>query len=140
MTTEEITLNECQNDGTCIHVYLLDEMNAWIAYGLSAFHLRLLVKSNSWRNSFRNFSKSMQMPYTIIDRDTARQLAELPSLEQMMDDEHLFVRMEDCVDMAAYSRWTNRLHESPTDADEIVVETSVSAYVPKNCYIKDLST
>lgn len=137
MTTEEITLNECQNDGTCIHVYLLDEMNAWIAYGLSAFHLRLLVKSNSWRNSFRNFSKSMQMPYTIIDRDTARQLAELPSLEQMMDDEHLFVRMEDCVDMAAYSRWTNRLHESPTDADEIVVETRVSAYVPKNCYIKD---
>ncbi len=137
MTTEEITLNECQNDGTCIHVYLLDEMNAWIAYGLSAFHLRLLVKSNSWRNSFRNFSKSMQMPYTIIDRDTAWQLAELPSLEQMMDDEHLFVRMEDCVDMAAYSRWTNRLHESPTDADEIVVETRVSAYVPKNCYIKD---
>lgn len=34
MTTEEITLNEFQNDGTCIHVYLLDEINAWIAFGL----------------------------------------------------------------------------------------------------------
>lgn len=137
MTTEEITLNEFQNDGTCIHVYLLDEINAWIAFGLSAFHLRLLVKSNSWRNSFRNFSKTMQMPYTIIDHEIALKLAELPTLEQKTDAGYLFIRVEDKVNMDEYSRWTGKLRETPSDAKEIVVETRVSAFVPKSGYIKD---
>lgn len=137
MSTEEITLNECQNDGTCIFAYSLKEMNAWIAYGFSAFYLHLLIKSNSWKNTFQNYSAARQMPYIIIDEEAIRHLIEEQSVEQIIKEGVLFIRMTDAIDKDAYSQWASILHHKPSDTNKIIVRTRVSDFVPKNKYIAD---
>ena len=72
MNADVITLNECKNDGTFLHLYFDKPMNVWAAYGLSAYKLRLFGKSNGC-NNLREFSKELQMPCTIVgDRKSTR--------------------------------------------------------------------
>lgn len=138
MNNDVITLNECQNDGSCIHLYFIEQFNSWVAYGLSAYHLRLIVKQNGWHNSYRNFSKRMQMPYTVIDRATVKLLMSLIAVEQKYEEQYIFIRTSDFVDRDAYAKWTNKLQDTHTGgAYDITVETPVSKYVPKDKYIED---
>lgn len=137
MNSETISLNEYRNDGSCIHLYFNQELDAWLAYGLSAYSLRLFVKQQGWLNCFRSYSGAMQMPYTVIEKDSAKYLLNSTPVEQSISEDHIYVRMQDKVDMDAYARWTKKLHNVLSGDDDISVETPVSRFVPKDRFIPD---
>ena len=132
-----VTLNECKNDGTFLHLYFDKPMNVWAAYGLSAYRLRLFGKSNGC-NNLREFSKELQMPCTIVGEDAIPCLLQHATVLQQMDDSYLQIRMQDAVDMSAYMKWINKLKgQLPNQDDDIIVVTPISKYVPKDRFIPD---
>ena len=71
MDSNVIKQNEQSNNRSTIHLYFNNEMHSWISYGYSAYSLRLLIKSNRI-DCIRGFSTTMQMPYTIIDKEVLK--------------------------------------------------------------------
>ncbi len=138
MDTGIITINECKNDGSYLHLYFLDSASTWIAYGLSAFGLRLFVKSEGCM-SLRGFSKKLQMPCTQVGEDTVPLLLQRAIVVRHISASYLLVRMPDAVDRSAYARWTDKLRggEHPKFDEDIEISTPVSRYVPKDRFIPD---
>lgn len=136
MNNEQITLNECANDGSYIHLYLNEDIASWTAYGLSAYALRLAAKVNGYGN-LRGFSKSMQLPCTVISEEYVPHLIQKAAKTIEISDSYIMLQMEDKVDFGTYSKWTNKLHHHPKEDDEIVVSTPISKYVPKDKFIPD---
>lgn len=134
---EIISQNESGNDGSQIHLYRDSSLDSWIAYGLSAFQLRLFVKSNHWHNNFRDFSHSVQMPYTMIDAKVLPILLRQPNVEYRQEQDYIFVKMPQTVTIEAYNKWCHKLQDKPVGDDDIVVETHVSHLVPKTGFIAD---
>ena len=63
MISDVITLNEYKNDGSFLHLYFLDSVDAWVAYGLSAYSLRLFVKAQGCLCLRGVFQKNADAPY-----------------------------------------------------------------------------
>ena len=138
MNADMVTSNECKNDGSYLHLYFLDSASTWIAYGLSAFGLRLFVKSEGCM-SLRGFSKKLQMPCTQVGEDTVPLLLQRAIVVRHISASYLLVRMPDAVDRSAYARWTDKLRggEHPKFDEDIEISTPVSRYVPKDRFIPD---
>lgn len=136
MNSEQITLNECGNDGSYIHLYLDKKISVWSAYGLSAYALRLVSKVNGY-NNLRGFSKYMQLPCTIISEEHVPQLIKNAATTVETSDSYIRLRMTERVDIGAYIKWTNKLRHHPKEDDEIIVNTPISKYVPKDRFISD---
>lgn len=137
MITDQITPNEIQNDGSYVHLYFDETTNTWIAFGLSAYSLRLFAKSNGC-NNLRGFSQKMQMPCTIIGAESIVFLLQYAKVLQQINDSYIKLRMPDYVDISAYAKWTNKLKGmATTNDDDIIVVTPISQYVPKDRYIPD---
>ena len=71
MNAELIKSNEDQNNHSTVHIYFNEEMHSWIAYGYSAYSLRLVIKK-MFIDSIRGFSTTMQMPYTAVNKDVLK--------------------------------------------------------------------
>ncbi len=136
MDSDQITLNECKNDGSHIHLYYQGSAAAWAAYGMSAYALRLFSKSHEV-NNLRGFSKEIVMPCTIVGEDAIKYIVQNAAETLDMSDEYLSVRMHDTVDMSAYAKWTNKLKHQPNQDDDIIVSTPISKEVPKDRFISD---
>lgn len=137
MNTDVITWNEYKNDGSFLHLYFNKLVDAWVAYGLSAYGLRLFVKTNGCGN-LRGFSKELQLPCTLVDEKTITQLLQQAAVLQQITDSYLQFRMQDAVDMSAYMKWTNKLKGQHSRCnDDLSVETPISKYVPKDRFIPD---
>lgn len=135
--TDIIAQNEQKNDGTQIHLYCEKSLDAWIAYGLSAFQLRLFVKSNHWHNNFRDFSNVVQLPYTMIDSKGLSVLLQTQGIECTQEPNYIVIKMPSAVSVEAYNKWMHKLQNRPAGSDDIVVETHVSHLVPKSGFIAD---
>lgn len=131
-----ITLNECKNDGSYIHLYFQKSVAAWVAYGMSAYALRLFSKSNG-TNNVRGFSKEIVMPCTIVGEDAVKYITQGAAETLDMSDDYLSVRMPDAVDTSAYQKWTNKLKQQPNGNDDIMVSTPISKDVPRDRFIPD---
>lgn len=136
MNIDAITLNECRNDGTFLYLYFNKSIGAWAAYGLSAYGLRLFVKSNGCRN-LRGFSKEVQMPCTLVDEEAITQLLQHVAVLQQTEDSYIQVRMQDAVDISTYTKWTNKLKNKHSNGDDLAIDTPISKYVPKDRFIAD---
>lgn len=137
MKTDQITPNEIQNDGSYVHLYFDETTNTWVAFGLSAYGLRLFAKSNGCSN-LRGYSQKMQMPCTIIGSDSIVHLLQYAKILQQINDSYIELRMPGYVDISAYAKWTNKLKgTNTTNDDDIIVVTPISQYVPKDRYIPD---
>ena len=90
MDVKIIKQNEQSNNCSTIHLYYNNEMHSWIAYGHSAYTLRLLVKSHHI-DSIRGFSTTMQMPYTAINKGALK--LSLPSLHPALFFSKVTVRI-----------------------------------------------
>ena len=95
MNKDVITLNECQNDGGKIHLYYNKELDVWIAFGLSAYQLRLFVKGIGLHNNFRTFSKEMQLPLAIVDDDVVKKLLSQKAISQHVESEYILAVAKD---------------------------------------------
>ena len=136
MNTEQITLDECRNDGRHIHLYHDEGTNVWIAYGYSAYSLRLYVKKHRY-DCLRSFSYVMQMPCTLIPDQVVHHIRKTEKLMEEHIGTYVLFEMPAAVDMTDYLQWVSKLRETRFDRDGMDTETPVSRFVPKDVFIKD---
>lgn len=137
METDAIISQECKNDGSYVYIYYNSQFNMWVAYGMSAYGLRLHCKSFGCTN-LRGFSRELQMPCTLVGPESIPSLLEHWTVLQHMKDSMIVLRMTDSVDKDAYAKWMNKLKDSyPKFDNDIEVNTPISAEVPKDRFIPD---
>ena len=135
MNSELITFNETQNNYSTIHLYFNEEMHSWIAYGYSAYSLRLVIK-RKYIDSIRGFSTTMQMPYTVVNKDILKRLcADIPV--KKIEDKYYIVSVSEEFDPNDYKRWVDKLKEELADNGGFNTQTHISHLVPKDKFIKD---
>ena len=78
-----VKTNEATNKGMTIFLYLSDVSGQWVAYGQSAYSLRLYVKANGF-DSLRAYSIELKMPCTVVSNKT---VSSLRHVLKMMDEE-----------------------------------------------------
>ena len=136
MNSELITLNEKKNNFSTVHLYFNAEMHSWIAYGYSAYSLRLLIKKK-FIDSIRGYSTTMQMPYTIVNKGVLKRLCNEVKVEKLESDEHYRISLGSDFDKNDYTRWVNKLKEELKANGGFDTQTHVSHLVPKDKFIKD---
>ena len=135
MNSELITFNETQNNYSTIHLYFNEEMHSWIAYGYSAYSLRLVIK-RKFIDSIRGFSTTMQMPYTVVNKYILKRLcADIPV--KKIEDKYYIVSVSEEFDPNDYKRWVDKLKEELADNGGFNTQTHISHLVPKDKFIKD---
>ncbi len=135
MNSELITFNETQNDYSTIHLYFNEEMHSWIAYGYSAYSLRLVIK-RKFIDSIRGFSTTMQMPYTVVNKDILKRLCDEITVKKIEDEYYVASDLEE-FDPNDYKRWVDKLKEELADNGGFNTQTHISHLVPKDKFIKD---
>ncbi len=134
MDLEIISFNEGTNDGRHIHLYMDSTTNLWVAYGLSAYGLRLLGKAKGF-GTVRGYSVTMQLPCTVANKDA---LAELLTNDcKTIEEEYICHVIEEKIDRQSYMRWVAKLRTSLISDEQIVVTTPVSSQVPRDRFIPD---
>lgn len=122
---EHIKANEAGNNGESIYLYWNDELGLWLAYGYSAYSLRLLAKSKGL-DSLRKYSKLLDMPVTMVDD------AVLKDMYGNRSQEDKFVSVSTVREFSDedYTRWELKLKE-------VTNLLSHEASLNENVYIKD---
>lgn len=136
MNSDLIVRNEQGNNLSTVHLYFNEEMHSWIAYGYSAYALRLLIKSRGI-DSIRGFSTTKQMPYTVVNKDVLKRLCEGLSVTKGENNEHYIIRTNEEFDPNDYKRWVNKLREELAANGGFNTQTHISHLVPKDKFIKD---
>ncbi len=137
MTTEIITLNEGANNGSLIHLYYNAEIGLWMAFGYSAYGLRLFSKSHG-HGYPRCFSSKIQMPCTVTDNDGAILLMKLAKYIDKQTDDYICVHMENSIDVGTYNKWTDKLKNiEPISTFEIDHKGNTKDIPHTEAYIKD---
>lgn len=136
MNSELIISNEAQNNFSVIHIYFNEQMHSWIAYGYSAYSLRLITKKR-FIDSIRGFSSTMQMPYVVVNKDLLKRLRAYYEITLDNGSEHAIVKVSNEIDVNDYTRWINKLKDELVSRGGFDIQTHVSHLVPKDEYIKD---
>ena len=135
MNNENIALIEKDNGYSTIHLHYSESDHLWIAYGHSAFSLRLFLNKNNIVNK-RGLSSSLQLPYTQIDEKTLKILTDtIPA--NKVDEKHYVFNIGIEFDPNDYKRWVYRLNEEHLADGGFNITTHVSHLVPKEGFIKD---
>ena len=127
--------HEAANDGLRIHLYFDKSSAVWMAYGKSAYSLRLFVKRMRY-DCLRGFSDSLQMPCVLINDDTLRSVEKQLATEVSEKDVYICLLVDAPFAGNDYIRWIDKLQQVKT-LDESAVCTPVSKLVPKGEYIAD---
>ncbi len=136
MNLELITFNEKQNNFSTIHLYFNEEMHSWIAYGYSAYSLRLVIQNKSI-DSIQSFSTTMQMPYTVVNKNIMERLRTFYDVKRGEDRTHCIIVHSEPFDINDYLRWVNKLKEILAAKGGFDTQTHISHLVPKDKFIKD---
>lgn len=129
--------NEASNKGFNIYVYLSDVSGQWVAYGMSAYALRLYVKVQGY-DSLRAYTAELNMPCTVISQMTVNSLRH--ELRIIDEQEHVMVAFEvaEAFEFEKYLMWMEKLQkESEIGEHTISISTLVSDKVPRGVFIPD---
>lgn len=133
---EKIIAKERTNDGTVIHAYYNNMSYTWIAYGRSAYALRLVANKNL-KDSFRGFIHECNLPYTVVDDKVMKILfSEFDDKIAIFENEVNLAGLER-FNMREFDKWVAKLKAECEGTEKSVVVTPVSHMVPKDEYIKD---
>lgn len=136
MNAEDIiTVNECRNDTGTVHLYYNKTLDVWVAYGYSAYALRLCIKSRG-KNCLRSYSAEMAMPMTFVDNLTVNDLRKFVEEGEVQEAYIKFINLKP-FSTDDYERWTRKLRQESTIDADMNTDTPVSAKVSKNEFIKD---
>ena len=136
MDKNQIINIEKTNDLTTIHVFYNEMSYSWIAYGYSAYSLRLIIKENH-KDCFRGYSPEYDLPYTVVDDKVLRRVFENTDEFITIFDKEASLKVSTRFDMIEYEKWVLRLKEEQDGSSKFSVCTPVSHLVPKDKYIKD---
>lgn len=133
---EKIIAKERKNDNTKIYACYNHMSYTWIAYGASAYALRLITNKNL-KDSFRGYSFKYDMPYTVVDDKVMRILfSEFDDKFTIFENE-ITLKGIDKFNTREYDKWVAKLKSESENQPESSVVTPISHLVPKNEYIKD---
>lgn len=136
MNNAMIVSMEKANDLTTIHAYYNEMSYTWIAYGYSAYSLRLKVKE-SHEECFRGFSCDCELPYVVVDEKILKKVFAGILDNVSIFDKKITLNTEAPFDLREYERWVDRLKSESENLSKIIISTPVSHLVPKTGYIKD---
>lgn len=136
MNTDAITLNEYKNNGSLVHLYYNGMIDTWVAYGYSAYALRLYVKTSSYDN-LRGFSNELQMPCTVVGNETVKMMRQTVQIVEEEPECYLQLSMPKPFDMGDYIRWVAKLRQERSQKTGLQIETHVSKFVPRDRFIPD---
>ena len=133
---EKFIAKEKQNDNTKIYAWYNQMSYTWIAYGASAYALRLIANKNL-KDSFRGYSFEYDMPYTVVDDKVMKNLfVESHDKFNIFENEVVLDGIND-FDICEFDRWVAKLKAENENAPKTTISTPVSHLVPKNEFIKD---
>lgn len=136
MKKEQIITQEKSNNLNTIHAYYNEMSYTWIAYGYSAYSLRLIVKANN-QNCFRGFSMEYDLPYVVVDDKIFKNLLSRNDDVFSIFEKEVTVEVNKSFQIREYERWFTRLKEESECSARYNVVTPVSHMVPRDQYIKD---
>lgn len=134
-----VMANEVQNHGRNINLYLSDVSGQWVAYGESAFALRLYVKFEGY-DSLRAYCNEINMPCTVISGKTVNSLRKILNIvsEHIGQNVSFSFPSDIKYDYEEYLLWVDKLRNDNNRGEhQITVETRVSDKVPKDEFIPD---
>lgn len=139
MNIELIVNEEAQNDKKYIRVYMSSTNGLCVAYGHSAFALRLYAKSHGL-DSLRTYSMEFKLPCTMISLLTLGSLRNKMTIIGEDVESHVTFTMpkEVIYENKDYLLWLDKVYrESGFDQCNLEVKTKVSEQVPKGVFIPD---
>lgn len=98
-----ITLNECANDGSDIHLYFNPKIGFYTAYGLSAYIADHIVEGP------KSFSDEYQMPVMIIAPGEVLSLRSATEKVQHMQHEYYHFKSRSMIGTEGYAKWVKSL-------------------------------
>ncbi len=129
--------NETLNKGMDMYLYLSDVSGQWVAYGQSAYALRLYAKMNSY-DSLRAYSTELGMPCTVVSHKTVKSLRGKLKIVDEKEAEMVAFEAEEGFEYEKYLMWMDKLQrENELGEHTIAVKTLVSDKVPKGVFIPD---
>ena len=139
MNRDKIKKTESTNDTSTIHLYRADDAPVCIAYGYSAYALRLLIKNRSfYSNCMRGYSFEYDLPFTIISTDTLAHLRNDYLKEEIVSESHTIITALFPFEISDYEKWTSKLKdESERERLVFSIQTPISQFVPKDKFIMD---
>lgn len=136
MNIKFITNKEAQNGRSTIHLHFNNEMHSWIAFGHSAYSLRIIVKKNNL-DSFQGFSTATAMPYTVVNKEVLNKICATYNIEKGESNEHHIISLTEEFDPNDYTRWLHKHQEALVANGGFDTQTHISHLVPKDKYIED---
>lgn len=133
--TEVVQQKEELNNLSEANLYFSESVQMWVAYGPSAYVLRLMSKRFGCECQ-RSYSLRTSMPCSILCSESVELLKSVAlKVDEGKDELHLV--FADVMDKNDYLRWVNKLKEV-AECDRVMrIETSVSADIPKGEFIAD---
>ena len=137
MNVDEIALNESKNDGERIYLYLSTVSGQWVAYGKSAYALRLWVNAQH-KDSLRSYSPEMKMPCVAVSRFTVNDMRKAVPIADEQEGKMIMFEFQHKYQFEDYLQWVDKLAKEDAKGERIInIHTSVSDKVPKGVFIKD---
>lgn len=130
--------NETLNKGVNIYLYLSDVSGQWVAYGQSAYLLRLYVKANGY-DSLRAYSTELNMPCTVVSNKTVNVMRkQLKISNEKLNEIVVFEEQGEKFEYENYLMWTEKLQKDNIWGEHTIsINTLVSDKVPKGVFIAD---
>ncbi len=110
MDSDTITLNECANDGTKMHLYYSAETDMWVSFGNSAFILATLAKKEHV-GYVDGFSVRMQMPTVVLSSSGVRVLSSICVPVREESGNHIIFHPNIRICENNYLQWVKGLRE-----------------------------
>lgn len=140
MDVETIIGRESINDGMRIYLYLSSVSDQWVAYGRSAYALRLWLNAHN-KDSLRSYSSELKLPCVVVSKFTVDDMCKSMKIMEGKCDDSVVFELEHNYDYENYLRWVSKLCEEDDKGGRIIdIHTEVSDKVPKGVFIKDRMT
>lgn len=137
MEFANIIKNESTYEGSRIYLYHSTVSDQWVAYGQSAYSLRLWTSVQN-KDSLRGFSQEAKLPCVVVSRFTLNDMRKALLVVDEQEGEMVAFEVKKSYRYEEYLRWTNKLDvEHHKGERTIEVQTNVSDKVPKDAFIKD---
>ena len=132
-----VKTNEATNKGMTIFLYLSDVSGQWVAYGQSAYALRLYVKAQGY-DSLRAYSAELNMPCTVVSNKSAKSLRHELRIVDEQGNSRITFEVKEGFEYEKYLMWMEKLRkESEIGEHTISITTLVSDKVPRGVFIPD---
>ena len=136
MDKSQIISREKANNQNTIYAFYNEMSYTWVAYGYSAYALRLIVKENN-KECFRGFSPEYDLPYVVVDNNILRKIFADTGETITVFDKDVTLHVSRTFDVIEYDKWVHRLKDEQENSSKLSVCTPVSHMVPKDKFIKD---